>query len=68
MTSWDWESSFCTCSAVVGVSDIATLLSCRSRVSVPQPNTGVPGAGALTLTFLGEAGVAGRADMADEVL
>ena len=47
---------------------VATLSSWSRRAYVPQPNTGVPGAGALTLTFLGEAGVAGRADMADETL
>lgn len=30
---------------------------------VPQPNIGDPGLGDLTLAFLGEAGVVGRADM-----
>lgn len=30
---------------------------------LPQPNRGVPGTGALTLMFLGEAGVAGLADI-----
>jgi hypothetical protein len=32
---------------------------------VPQPYMGVPATGALTLTFLGEAGVVGRADIAE---
>ena len=32
---------------------------------VPQPNIGEPGAGDLTLTFFGDAGVVGRADMVD---
>lgn len=32
---------------------------------VPQPYIGVPGTGALTLTFFGDAGVAGRADIAE---
>lgn len=31
--------------------------------TVPQPNMAVPGTGALTFTFLGEAGVCGRAAM-----
>lgn len=31
--------------------------------TVPQPNMAVPGTGELTFTFLGEAGVCGRAAM-----
>lgn len=30
---------------------------------VPHPNIGNPGTGDFTLTFLGDAGVAGRADI-----
>lgn len=30
---------------------------------LPQPNTGIPGTGGLTFMFLGDAGVAGRADI-----
>lgn len=33
------------------------------RECLPQPKSGVPGTGELTLTFLGEAGVVGRAAM-----
>lgn len=33
----------------------------RVRSAVPQPNMGVPGAGDLTLTVLGDEGVVGRA-------
>lgn len=36
-------------------------------VGLPQPNIGEPGAGDLTLTFLGEAGVVGRAAMVGEI-
>lgn len=40
-----------------------TLKQRRVKGIIPQPNIGDPGTGDFTLTFLGEAGVAGRADI-----
>lgn len=37
-------------------------------IILPQPYIGVPGAGVLTLTFLGEAGVVGRPDMTNNAV
>lgn len=39
----------------------------RAGVNAPQPNMGVPGAAGFILTFLGDAGVVGRADMVTTV-
>lgn len=41
----------------------AHLIPNGERVYEPQPKTGVPGTGDLTLAVLGDIGVVGRADM-----
>lgn len=66
MTSWDCVKSFWTCSKqsfVQSVQDATKSFLHWAAEIVPQPYIGVPGTGALTLTFFGDAGVVGRADI-----
>ena len=70
---WSCSSLLGTVRAVFGrallaiVNDVSPglkrFLLALERIYLPQPNSGVPGLCDLTLTFLGEAGVAGRLDI-----
>jgi hypothetical protein len=61
--SGPWDSKSWICSRGPSASVLALVDGTLDPSDLPQPNMGEPGTGDLILTFFGDAGVLGRADM-----
>lgn len=63
MVSWLWDNKSWTCSESRSAFIPTLAYRALDPSDLPQPNMGEPGTGDLTLTFFGDAGVVGRADI-----